>query len=74
MPCGGHLRFSSGGCQHVTISLELRFEDDSLSGRASDETGAAKDFTGWLGLVSAIDSLLHALPPAELSDPERESS
>lgn len=42
----------------VTISLELRFEGDSLSGRASDGTGAAVDFTGWLGLVSAIDALV----------------
>jgi len=44
--------------QTVVIRLELHLDDESLSGRASDGTGAARDFVGWLGLVAAIDGLL----------------
>jgi hypothetical protein len=44
--------------QTVVIRLELDLADDSLTGRASDGTGAAREFAGWLGLVSAIDALL----------------
>ena len=42
------------------IRLELDLNDDSLTGRASDDTGAAREFVGWLGLVAAIDALLVA--------------
>jgi hypothetical protein len=44
--------------QTVVIRLELDLADDSLTGRASDGTGAAREFAGWLGLVAAIDALL----------------
>jgi hypothetical protein len=42
----------------AVIRLELHLADDSLTGRASDGTGAAREFVGWLGLVAAIDALL----------------
>jgi hypothetical protein len=42
----------------VIIRLELQLAGDSLTGRASDGTGAARDFAGWLGLVAALDALV----------------
>jgi hypothetical protein len=44
--------------QTVVIRLELHLADGSLTGRASDGAGAAKEFTGWMGLVAAIDALV----------------
>jgi hypothetical protein len=54
----------------AVIRLELQLDDDSLTGRASDATGAAKEFVGWLGLVAAIDALLPGTPavPDSVSD------
>jgi hypothetical protein len=49
--------------QDVVIRLELHLADDSLTGRASDGTGAAREFVGWLGLVAAIDALLAGTAP-----------
>jgi hypothetical protein len=49
--------------QTIVIRLELHLADDSLSGRASDATGAAKQFVGWLGLVAAIDALVPGSSP-----------
>jgi hypothetical protein len=48
----------------VVIRLELQPSDDSLRGRASDASGAARDFVGWVGLVAAIDALVPRGPPA----------
>ena len=47
----------------VVIRLELHLADDSLSGRASDGTGAAREFVGRLGLMAAIDALLPGSAP-----------
>ncbi len=41
-----------------TITLELRVTDDCLSGRAEDEIGASREFSGRLGLMHTIDELL----------------
>jgi hypothetical protein len=46
----------------VTITLELRLAGDELDGRASDGTGDGRAFSGWLGLLVAIDALLNAAP------------
>jgi len=51
----------------VTITLELRVAGDSLAGRAVDGAGHARDFSGWLGLVAAIDALV----PAAAEDERR---
>lgn len=47
----------------TTISLELRLSGDSLEGAASSPDGTRREFTGWIGLMSALDALL---PPAAL--------
>jgi len=44
----------------VTITLELRLAGDELDGRATDETGIDRPFSGWLGMLVTIDSLLEA--------------
>jgi hypothetical protein len=45
----------------VTITLELRQAGEELGGRASDGVGE-REFSGWLGLLVAIDALLDAAP------------
>jgi hypothetical protein len=42
----------------TTISLELSLDGDSLSGLAKDDTGEQRRFSGWLGLVSAVEALI----------------
>jgi FAD/FMN-containing dehydrogenase len=51
-----------------TITLELRLADDALSGSARDEAGAAREFSGRLGLMHTIDELL-AQPGAAKENP-----
>jgi hypothetical protein len=46
----------------VTITLELRQAGEELDGRASDGSGEGRPFSGWLGLLVAIDALLTAAP------------
>ena len=43
-----------------TITLELLLDGDGLSGRALDGDGAAREFSGRLGLMHTIDELLAA--------------
>src|SRR5215211_963690 len=54
----------------TTISLELRQEGDSLTGRAVNGSGQ-REFTGWIGLLAAIDELLG--PSLNTSTPQEES-
>jgi hypothetical protein len=59
----------------ITITLELDVAGESLTGRATDGTGAARTFSGWLGLVGALDGLLYAAPapaPPDLPESTRE--
>jgi hypothetical protein len=42
------------------ITLDLEVDDDFLSGRIRDGSGAGRAFSGWLGLMAAIDELLAA--------------
>jgi hypothetical protein len=46
----------------VTITLDLRLAGDELDGRATAGDGEEKAFSGWLGLIVAIDALLNAAP------------
>jgi hypothetical protein len=60
--------------QTVVIRLELHPADGSVTGRASDASGAAREFVGWMGLVAAIDALVPgSSPPVEASDEEEPS-
>jgi hypothetical protein len=42
----------------AAISLELSVDGDSLAGRVRNEAGTQKEFSGWLGLMSAIEALI----------------
>ena len=50
----------------VTITLELRQAGEELGGRASGGAGE-REFSGWLGLLVAIDALLEQAP--EMAEP-----
>jgi hypothetical protein len=50
--------------QTIVIRLELHVADGSLTGRASDASGAVREFTGWMGMVAALDALLSRSAPA----------
>jgi hypothetical protein len=47
----------------AVIRLELDLAHESLTGLASDGTGATREFVGWMGLVAAIDALLPGNAP-----------
>ena len=40
------------------IQLEVRVEGEAISGEARRDAGRPKPFTGWLGLIGALDGLL----------------
>jgi hypothetical protein len=60
----GWSRIGAVDRQTVVIRLELQRADESLTGRASDGSGAAREFIGWMGLVAAIDALVRGAAPA----------
>jgi hypothetical protein len=49
-----------GRMDHVTVhvQLQLSVEDDEFSGRVCAEGGQPRPFSGWIGLVSALDGLI----------------
>jgi hypothetical protein len=51
--------------QAITLTLQLETAGDSITGSASDAAGARTDFSGWLGLLSSLESLLSATPSAD---------
>jgi len=44
--------------RQITLALELQVADDALTGRVRTPDGTDTDFSGWLGLVATIESLL----------------
>lgn len=59
--CEGRVARSLGRVDQrrtVMISLELAVVGDDLSGRAISAGCPARDFSGWIGLMSAIEALL----------------
>lgn len=44
--------------EDLTVCIRLRLEGESPKGRARDSSGRERDFSGWIGLVAAIDHLL----------------
>jgi hypothetical protein len=49
----------------ISISLELRVQEDSFAGRATTDSGQEREFTGWLGLMGAIEAFLSPERPEE---------
>ena len=62
----------------IHIDLDLELDGGCLSGRARNDSGPVREFSGWLGMVGAIDALLpptsapadtaFPTPPKEKSD------
>lgn len=48
----------------IRITCELQPVGDSLTGRARRQDGAAREFTGWLGLLGALQALMVDAGPA----------
>ena len=42
----------------VHIEIEAQVGDDEICGRIRSDAGPPSSFTGWLGLISALDALL----------------
>ena len=42
----------------TAISLEMHLAGDCLIGTATSASGVERPFSGWLGLIAAIDELL----------------
>lgn len=49
-----------GDDQAKVIRIELRLSGSMPGGVATGPGGAARDFTGWMGLMSAVDALVAA--------------
>jgi hypothetical protein len=47
----------------VHIDLDLMLHDEEVRGRASTDGRPARDFTGWVGLIAALDALVEPPPP-----------
>ena len=47
----------------LTITVQLELDADSFSGRADDDRGAGREFSGWLGLIAALDELIEGADP-----------
>ena len=47
-----------------TVTLELRFDGDALSGRATAGDGGNIEFDGWLGLLAALDAFVPTMSDA----------
>ena len=45
------------GDRAPVIHIELRLDGPMPAGVATGPGGATRDFTGWVGLMSAVDSL-----------------
>lgn len=46
----------------LTLTVQLQLDADSFSGRADDDLGAGREFSGWLGLIAALDELIVSAP------------
>jgi hypothetical protein len=45
--------------QTLHIALDVRVDGDEISGHACEGEGKPKPFSGWLGLIGALDGLLN---------------
>jgi hypothetical protein len=50
-------RTGAPGNQSPVISIELCLDGSMPAGVATGPDGAARDFTGWVGLMAAVDAL-----------------
>jgi hypothetical protein len=55
--CAGGRKLPAMDKSTVSIRLDLRLEDDVPTGVASTNGGPGTRFSGWLGLMAAIETL-----------------
>lgn len=53
------------GSEPRKLALEVRFDAQPIEGRVYEDTGVDRRFSGWLGLMAAIDAAQAADPPDE---------
>ncbi|HST43127.1 MAG TPA: hypothetical protein VLK58_26615 [Conexibacter sp.] len=46
----------------LTLTVQLHLDEDAFTGRALDDLGADREFSGWLGLIAALDELIDTAP------------
>lgn len=56
----------------VNLNLELELADGRLSGLATESGGDRRSFTGWLGMIGAIDAILGEDAAAPTGNPNGE--
>jgi hypothetical protein len=49
------------------IAIDVRVDGDQISGHAGDGTGQPTPFSGWLGLIGALDGLIPREPDDHLA-------
>jgi hypothetical protein len=54
--------------ESVHIAIDVRVDGEEISGQAGDGVGQPKQFSGWLGLIGALDALL-ASPSLSVAQP-----
>lgn len=52
----------------LTLTVQLELGDDAFTGRALDDLGADREFSGWLGLIAALDELIDTAPARTRDD------
>jgi len=50
--------------RQIHISLDLRLRGDDVEGRASAPGAPTRNFSGWVGLLAALDALTASAPEA----------
>lgn len=48
----------TGDGRQITINLELEVDGDTMTGKARTGSGSTRTFSGWLGLIGALDLLV----------------
>jgi hypothetical protein len=48
----------------VHLAVDVRVDEDEISGNVGDGRGQPRPFHGWLGLLAALNELLAVSPPA----------
>jgi hypothetical protein len=48
--------------REIHIDLDLRLHGDDVAGRASADGLPAREFSGWVGLLAALDALTATVP------------
>jgi hypothetical protein len=71
-PLGGMLSLVSSSTVHIAIDAHVA--DDGISGQIRSDAGPPGAFSGWLGLIGALDAVLSQGTGANSAGSVREES